>query len=296
VDQKNIDEKYKLTVAIPTYNSSKYLSQCIKSVINVNCVDEIIVSDDGSSISEIKKTELIVKKYKNKSNKKIKIHKNSENKGAFENKLQSIRMSKNKYVYVLDSDNIASKNLNKIYTKFLTEKDRDNYLLQPNIMYQFWSKHLLSKFLSRFNKKYIVKFSEIDLKIDFNLAKNSLISNPGSYDLKDFVSEKFLIINQKYSKDFIKDKWIFWVLNCGNFIVNKEEMIKVAEEGLLFDRKLRSVDAVVFSYLWLKSEKEIRIYKNFFHHHRKRNDSVSFKEKVDSKNAIIHFIKKILED
>lgn len=296
MEQKNIDEKHKLTVAIPTYNSSKYLSKCIKSVVNLNCVDEILISDDGSCISEVEKINIIAKNFKKKSNKNIKVLNNVENKGAFENKLKSIRLSKNKHVYVLDSDNIASKNLDKIYKKYLRDDNTKDFLVQPNIMYQFWSKHKLSKFMSQFDKKYIVKFSEKDIEIDFNLAKNSLINNSGSYILNELVPESLLVTNPSYPSDFIKDKWIFWILNCGNFIVNRDEMVKVAEEGLLLNRRLRSVDAVVFSYLWLMNSKKIKIYKDFYHHHRKRNDSVSFKEMDDSKYSIKYFIKQILNN
>ena len=43
---------YKFTVAIPTYNSSSYLKQCIHGFKNSKFVDEIIVGDDFSDIDE----------------------------------------------------------------------------------------------------------------------------------------------------------------------------------------------------------------------------------------------------
>jgi hypothetical protein len=72
-------------------------------------------------------------------------------------------------------------------------------------------------------------------------------------------------------------------------------MIDIAEAGLKFDRKILSVDAIVFSYLWLEKGFEIKILNDFYHHHRKRNDSVSFTESEDSVNAIKHFINKVLD-
>ena len=46
-----------ITVGIPTFNSSKYLFDSLNSVINCTSVNEIIISDDGSSQAEIKKLE-----------------------------------------------------------------------------------------------------------------------------------------------------------------------------------------------------------------------------------------------
>ena len=90
------------------------------------------------------------------------------------------------------------------------------------------------------------------------------------------------------------DKWVFWILNCGNFIVNKDYMLPIANKGLEIDRKHLSVDAIVFSYLWLENGLKIKIFREFNHHHRKREDSVSFVESENSVNAIKFFIHKVL--
>ena len=108
-------------------------------------------------------------------------------------------------------------------------------------------------------------------------------------------AERYMGEGKHINSDFLIDKWIFWVLNCGNFIVNKTKMIEIAKEGANLDRKLLSIDAVVFSYLWLNSGNEIKIFEEFFHHHRKRSDSVSFIEKEDSLFATKYFIKAILD-
>lgn len=71
-------------------------------------------------------------------------------------------------------------------------------------------------------------------------------------------------------------------------------MKDIAKKGLKIDREIRSVDAIAFSYLWLSSGKEIKIINEFFHHHRKREDSVSFTERDNSKKGIEFFIEKVL--
>ncbi len=49
-----------ISVGIPTYNSSKYLNECIESIITKKNVDQIIISDDGSAEDEVVKIENII--------------------------------------------------------------------------------------------------------------------------------------------------------------------------------------------------------------------------------------------
>jgi glycosyltransferase involved in cell wall biosynthesis len=284
------DDKF-ITVGIPTYNSSKYIDQCLKSVTNIIGINEILISDDGSTPSELKRLKEIVLRYQTKFNLDIKILEAPTNAGAYKNKLKLIENSKNEYIYVLDSDNIASKNLDKIINKVL-EEDNPKFLYQPNIMYQFWKYPKLAKLMSTYNKKYIVKFFDINYILNKRIVKKLLIQNSGTYNLKDF-RDKLPPVENLEKK--LIDKWIFWILNCGNFIVSKKYMLDIAEAGLKFDRKVLSVDAIVFSYLWLDHGFEIKIFNDFYHHHRKRNDSVSFTESKDSVNAIKYFIDKVLD-
>lgn len=289
-------ETKKLTVGIPTYNSSKYLVACIKSVINCKSVDEILVSDDKSSSVEYKKTLDIVEKFNKKSRVQISIFRNEKNRGAYENKFNLFNLAKNDYVYILDSDNIASKNLDTIFFEKILKESSSDFLFQPNKMYQFWTRPRLSKLLSFFQKKYVVKFVNKDTEIDLSMTKASLIFNPGGYNLNSYIEKNNIKVNELNKGKFIIDKWIFWVLNCGNFIAHKKYMLDIGKEGLKVDRNLRSVDAIVFSYLWLKSGRKIKIYNDFYHHHRKRNDSVSFTEKDDSSFAIKYYIQKVLSE
>ena len=282
----------KISVGIPTFNSSKYLSYCLKSLSKLTSVDEIIISDDGSTDDEYKKIEQIVREFK--FNNDIELLKNKMNLGAYVNKLNLMKASKNKYIYILDSDNLAGKNLDEIIKNYVLTEKNDDVLFQPNIMYQFWKNPKSAKILSNFDSKYKVKFFNKDMTLEISDVKESLLLNSGDYELSDIIPglKKNQDINNE--KDILLAKWIFWILNCGNFVANKDTMIDIAEEGLGFDRSLRSVDAIVFSYLWISNKKSIKIPKNFYHHHRKREDSVSFTEKEDSKNAIKYFMKEVL--
>ena len=288
-----------ITVGIPTFNSSRFLFESLNSVIDCTSVNEIIISDDGSSQVEIKKLEQIISAFNTKLDKKIKLIKHSENRGAFLNKFSIFEQSSNDIVYILDSDNIAGKNLDRIIQNKIKKDLTKPYLFQPGTMYQFWSKHRLSKLLSIFNKKYRVIFTKSDLVLNTVDVVASLIENPGSYNLNEILKNQNTVNLLKNveikNKNFPLEKWIMWVLNCGNFIVNKNLMLDIASAGLEFDRKINSLDAITFSYLWLESGYEIKLYNEFFHHHRKREDSVSFIESENTEFAINFFIRNIVK-
>ena len=280
-----------ISVGIPTFNSSKYLKECLDSIRGSKLINEILVSDDSSNESELFKIKEIISIYKSKYLLNIGFFESKKNMGAYKNKLKLIKNSNNEYIYILDSDNLASKNLDSVINKVL-EIDNPEFLYQPNIMYQFWKNPKFAKLMSRFDRKYIVKFFNKDFVLDKSIVKNFLLFNSGDYNLNEFTDDL-----PKIEKTEIQmiDKWIFWILNCGNFIVNKDYMLPIANEGLEIDRKHLSVDAIVFSYLWLENGLKIKIFKEFNHHHRKREDSVSFVESKNSVNAIKFFINKVLD-
>lgn len=282
-----------ISVGIPTYNSSKYVESCLKSVANKKMINQIIISDDCSTDEELVSLKKIISKFENNSNKEIIFSKNQKNLGGFHNKLKLIKKSKNDFIYILDSDNIAGKNLDSVILEILKKPDSNKYLYQPNTMCQFYNYPKLAKFMSNFQKKYKVKFLKDDKALNFNDIRNSLILNPGSYDISQFIKDDFTLTTEPDS-DFLIDKWIFWLLNCGNFIVSKNEMIEILDKKPSFSRDLLSIDAVVFAYHWLSSGKAIQILESFYHHHRKRKDSVSFIEKENSTYATEYFIREIL--
>ena len=56
----------KFSVAIPTYNSSDYIEDCLKGFINSKFVNEIIICDDYSNQEEVVKLKKVVSKYLSK--------------------------------------------------------------------------------------------------------------------------------------------------------------------------------------------------------------------------------------
>jgi glycosyltransferase involved in cell wall biosynthesis len=89
----------KISVIIPIYNSEKYLSECLESIINQTFKDiEIICINDGSK----DKSEQIIKQYAKKDKRIILL--NQENKGAGPARDKGIKISKGEYLSFIDSD------------------------------------------------------------------------------------------------------------------------------------------------------------------------------------------------
>ena len=256
-----------ISVAIPTYNSSKYLDDCLKRFVGLNIVNEIIIQDDNSSEKEIKNIKYILK---NINSKKISLHINSENKGAFFNKIEAISNCNNKWVYQIDSDNIPSRKINNDL-RFVLERNEPNNLYYPSTLYQFYNYPNFSKFLSLFIKKYIVRLFDEDTLLDINMIKDTLSND----------------------KKITIDKNLLWVLNCGNFILHKDTFL---ERTKTIDKEAESflyADAIAFSYYWISNGGIIFLKSNFYHHHRKRSDSLSINEGENTQLTIKYFKNKI---
>ncbi len=94
----------KITAIIPTYNSAKYITEAIDSVLNQTYANiEIIVVDDGSTDN----TENILSNYVNK-NKIIYVKKKNGGPGSARN--LGIKLANGEYIAFLDADDMWEKN------------------------------------------------------------------------------------------------------------------------------------------------------------------------------------------
>ena len=98
---------YKVSIILTIYNNSKFLNNCIKSILNQSYLPkEIILIDDGSKDNNAKKIYVKFKKTKNVSFKFFKI-KNVGPSGA-----RNFGYKKIKYIYFcfFDPDDFMKKN------------------------------------------------------------------------------------------------------------------------------------------------------------------------------------------
>ena len=81
---------YKFSVAIPTFNSSEFIKECILGFKNSKYIDEIIIMDDCSKDTEIEKIKKIINETDQNFNFTIKLQTNKNNLGAFVTKYNLI--------------------------------------------------------------------------------------------------------------------------------------------------------------------------------------------------------------
>ena len=111
----------KLSIIIPMYNTEKYISQCIESVLAIKGIEnEVIVVNDGSTDRSLE----ILKKYE-EGYSHIKVI-TQENQGASMARNRGIQECSGDYIYFLDSDDwIETESFEEII-KGLEEDYRNN--------------------------------------------------------------------------------------------------------------------------------------------------------------------------
>ena len=259
----------KLSIAIPTFNSSTYLRESLQVFSKLKTIEEIVISDDLSDEEDFLNLEKIVQEYKSQLN--IKIYQNKENLGGFANKYKATSLCLGEYVYQLDSDNIPIyKSLDKII-KFINsgEFNHDNLYLPSKIRI--------------FNENRIVSF-----------LKNK---NHITFSNKNLILDKEIIVqNLKGEIDSIKDKSIRWVLNGGNPLFFKQSYLSNLKEGINQDEiNISAADAIALNYYWLKNGGKVELLEGFKHLHRLREDSYYVSEGSQSTESINLFVDMFLK-
>lgn len=105
-----------ITIIIPVFNREKYISRCIRSLLNQNIGKnffEIIVINDGST----DKTKFVLDMYKDD----ITLINNKKNIGLPRSLNKGIRKSRSTYIVRVDSDDYVNENFLKILYLFLEE-------------------------------------------------------------------------------------------------------------------------------------------------------------------------------
>lgn len=102
-----------VSIIMPSYNTEKYISESIESVLNQTYTSwELIIVDDCSKDD----TEKIVKTY---ADARIHFYKNSKNRGAAVSRNRALKVAKGKWVAFLDSDDLWAKNKLEKQIKFM---------------------------------------------------------------------------------------------------------------------------------------------------------------------------------
>ena len=104
------EQKERISILIPTHNDSKYLKQCLDSIVSQTYKNfEIIICDDYSSEEEFEKIKTIVDGYNSKCD-SITLHRNETNLGYQKNWNKLIELSNNEMFHILHADDVFHNN------------------------------------------------------------------------------------------------------------------------------------------------------------------------------------------
>ena len=146
-----------ITVIIPIYNVSKYLRNCLESVINQTYKNlEIICINDGSTDDSLS----ILKEFKEKDKRIIIIDKKNEGVSIARN--EGIEMATGEYLFCIDGDDFIDKDF---FEKFYNNTKRNDSDLV--VLSSFWN---LDK---RVNKNYHSALPTCSMFIKRNILKEN---------------------------------------------------------------------------------------------------------------------------
>ena len=119
----------KLSLVIPTFDRTDFVIEAFAQVLDNPIINEIIIVDDFSDVEVYSKLWNLIN---NLQNKKIKLFRNDKNLGPLLNKYEAVKKCKNKWIVMVDSDNI----MNNEYIEKMEQLDKkeEDMLYCPEIL------------------------------------------------------------------------------------------------------------------------------------------------------------------
>tara|TARA_B100000886_G_C20421682_1_gene491899 strand:+ start:2507 stop:3262 length:756 start_codon:yes stop_codon:yes gene_type:complete len=213
----------KIDIILPNFNSSGYIKETIKSIIDQTFKNwKLIIVDDCSD----KKTRTLLKKFS--KNRRIKIYWLKKNKGAGYCRNYAIKKSKSPYLAFIDSDDIWKKDKLETQLRFM---ENNNYLFTYT-NYETFGKKI--KFISpakEYDFKKFVNDTSIctsTMIIKRNILKNVEFINSeicedyffkckilkicNAYCLEDYLT-KYRIRKNSLQSSSLKNFYWIWKIN-----------------------------------------------------------------------------------
>lgn len=216
----------KVTLIIPVYNSEKYISKCLDSILEQTYNDyEILIVNDGSKDN----SQQVINEYKNKYPEKI-ISIEQENKGVSETRNESIQRANGDYIMFIDNDDYLDKNYIETFVNEIEEQDYDivlggyrritetgKVLKELKLQDKEWSKLMIPAPWSKIYKKQYL------IQNDIVFLKNN-IGEDVYFNLKAMLlSKKIKII------DYVGYNWFFNTQSVSNTIQKNITQLQVYE-------------------------------------------------------------------
>lgn len=240
----------KFSIIIPIFNSEKYISKCINSIIQQNYKNwEIIIIDNNSTDRSIK----IVKSFKNK---KIRIFK-INNKGIIaKSRNLGIKKSKGNWIAFLDSDDYWNKNKLNICEKIIKNETID--FIYHDLKVESENKILIPNMKSAKLKRPVIKYLLLSGNIIGNssvVVRRSLLIKVGLID-----TSKKMITSEDYNMHLkiaeISNNFKYINKCLGTYRIHPDNISKKN-----FDWSISAKYSANKFYHYL-NEKELRLLKN----------------------------------
>ena len=277
------NNQYSFTIITAAYNSRKYISKCILSVIknkyDLNKIEHIIV-DDGSTDD----TYQVVKKYADKFP-HIKLYKKSNsNWGGVMNYIKENKLIHNDYVVICDSDDMLTRNAFYNANKYIKDADfaiggfyfwNGRHIKFPNYSYYYPFKRVMRNY--KFKKIYAVSpvpFSYY-IKNQMFYASPKFKENVLYQDIPLFFWAQR---NAKIIANIPRIMGYYWSIRPGNSMSiqtqAKDENFEVFLNNMHY---LELIDEPTFAFLYLLRTKR------FFETVKQRNIKFTFHSKPSVK-------------
>jgi glycosyltransferase involved in cell wall biosynthesis len=236
-----------VTIGIPAFNSEKYISKTIDSILNQTYTNiEILISDNGSTDN----TQSIVLDYVKKDH-RIKYISNKTTISYSENCNKIISLSNGNYIGIYHSDDIYDRNI--------VEKEVQALTKFPDILGVFTLYEHIDENDKQINPvRYPILFNEEFFRVDFKKFVNILIEKGGScFCCPTSMIKKDVYLKLNGYNDQLKhiedqDMWLR-ILMSGEMLILKDKLIKYrihsAQGSSIYKNSERNSIALPLSYL-----------------------------------------------
>jgi len=184
----------KISVCIPTYNRAHYLPEAVQSVLAQAYENlEIVIVDDGSTDNTAEVVRSMIDTYGDKIRYFIK-----ENSGIPQTRNRLLAEAKGEYILWLDSDDVLSPNILKVYTDLFDASGQLPYdILYCDIQcFDHQTKNIVNHFRAKdytHNERYILENLLLDSGITFpgSFMRKSIVETAGGFDEEFACCEDF---------------------------------------------------------------------------------------------------------
>lgn len=238
----------KMSIIIPVYNVSQYLSRCLESVINQTLKEiEIICIDDESTDGSRE----ILEKYAQQDSRII--FRTQKNQGQGSARNHGLNIAKGKYVQFLDSDDFYEPDCCKKMYEVMEKQKVDVACFEPNVIYEAYS----------FRKKEDAVYFSLKQRglqtITTSTVKTIDVNCWNKTFRRKFLEDNNIRFPEKLHFEDVAFFW-FWVTKAKVVYSLKEHLINYVRHqnsfvGNIFDRKsshvmdAMKVNVIIYDYL-----------------------------------------------